>query len=128
LNYCRSVCRCVGKKWLFWFCEESACVSGKTKCAICAVGCLFTLTDNVLQLKEVGDFLPKCFCGQGFFFYHKSFCGAQCRQFLLGAVMGWAIEVLFFLCRLYCLAGQLYGQNKVHFRPNLLDLNSRFAV
>jgi hypothetical protein len=30
-------CRCVGKKWLFWFCEGSACVSGKTKCAICAV-------------------------------------------------------------------------------------------
>ena len=33
------------KKWLFWFCEGSACVSGKTKCAICAVAfsclCLF---------------------------------------------------------------------------------------
>jgi hypothetical protein len=27
----------VGKKWLFWFCEGSACVSGKTKCAICEV-------------------------------------------------------------------------------------------
>ena len=33
-----AVVRCVGKKWLFWFCEGSACVSGKTKCAICAAG------------------------------------------------------------------------------------------
>jgi hypothetical protein len=31
------VVRCVGKKWLFWFCEGFACVLGKTKCAICAV-------------------------------------------------------------------------------------------
>ena len=30
--------KCFGKKWLFWFCEGSACVSGKTKCAICAAG------------------------------------------------------------------------------------------
>ena len=28
----------VGKKLLFWFCEGLACVSGKTKCAIFAVG------------------------------------------------------------------------------------------
>ncbi len=35
---------CGGKKWLpeksgqaFWFCEGSACVSGKTKCAICGL-------------------------------------------------------------------------------------------
>ena len=26
----------LAKKWLFWFCEGSACVSGKTKCATCA--------------------------------------------------------------------------------------------
>jgi hypothetical protein len=26
------------KKWFFWFCEEWACVSGKTKCVICAAG------------------------------------------------------------------------------------------
>ena len=32
---------CGGKKWLFWFCEGSACVSGKTKCAICAAGVEF---------------------------------------------------------------------------------------
>ena len=31
---------CVGKKWLFWFCEGSACVWGKTKCAICTVAFL----------------------------------------------------------------------------------------
>ncbi len=31
---------CVGKKWLFGFCEGSASVSGKTKCAICAVAFL----------------------------------------------------------------------------------------
>jgi len=24
---------CVGKKWLFWFCEAWSCVLGKTKCA-----------------------------------------------------------------------------------------------
>jgi hypothetical protein len=28
----------LAKKWLFWFCEALACVSGKTKCATCAVG------------------------------------------------------------------------------------------
>jgi hypothetical protein len=28
--------RCGGKKWLFWFYEALACVSGKTKCVICA--------------------------------------------------------------------------------------------
>jgi hypothetical protein len=49
-----------------------------------------------LQLKEVGGFLPKYFCGERIFFYHKSFCGAGCRQFLLGAVMGWAIVARFF--------------------------------
>jgi len=27
----------LAKKWLFWFCEALACVSGKTKCATCAV-------------------------------------------------------------------------------------------
>jgi hypothetical protein len=49
----------------------------------------FNLTANGLQLKEVGGFLPKCFCGERIYIYHKSFCGAHCRQFLLGAVMGW---------------------------------------
>ena len=38
-----AVVRCVGKKWLFWFCEGSACVSGKTKCAICAWAYFFCL-------------------------------------------------------------------------------------
>jgi hypothetical protein len=46
----------LAKKWLFWFCEELACVLGKTKCAICAAGCLFALSDKGLQLPEVGDF------------------------------------------------------------------------
>jgi len=52
---------------------------------------LCMLTANGLQLKEVGGFLPRCFCGEEFCFYHKSFCGAHCRQFLLGAVKGWLI-------------------------------------
>jgi len=39
-----------------------------------------------LQLKEIGGFLPRCDCGEEFFFYHKSFCGAHCRQFLLAAL------------------------------------------
>jgi len=26
-----------GVKWLFWFCEGLACVSGKTKCATCVL-------------------------------------------------------------------------------------------
>jgi len=30
-------CLVLAKKWLFWFCEALACVSGKTKCATCAV-------------------------------------------------------------------------------------------
>ncbi len=37
-NVYESVVKSIGKKWLFWFCEGSACVSGKTKYAICAVG------------------------------------------------------------------------------------------
>jgi hypothetical protein len=28
----------VGKKWLFWFCEGLAFVTGKNKCAIYAAG------------------------------------------------------------------------------------------
>jgi len=51
--------------------------------------CLFSIGGNGLQLKEVGGFLPRFFCGGEFLFYHYFFCGAQCRQFLLGAVMGW---------------------------------------
>jgi hypothetical protein len=48
---------------------------------------------DVLQLKEVGGFLlMRCLCGAEFFFFHKCFCGAQCRQFLLDAVMGWAYQ------------------------------------
>lgn len=33
----------LNRKWLFWFCKGSACVSGKTKCAICTlvIFCLF---------------------------------------------------------------------------------------
>jgi hypothetical protein len=30
------------------------CVSAKTKCAICAVGCLFTMRHNVFALGEGG--------------------------------------------------------------------------
>jgi len=41
------------------------------------------LAYNGWQLKEVGGFLPWWFCGEEYFFYNKSFCGAQCRQFLL---------------------------------------------
>jgi hypothetical protein len=33
-----TVTLCGGKILLFWFCEGSACVSGKTKCAKCAAG------------------------------------------------------------------------------------------
>jgi len=32
-NLFLKICLRVGKNWLFWFCEGSACVSGKTKCA-----------------------------------------------------------------------------------------------
>jgi hypothetical protein len=35
------------------------CVSVKTKCAICAVGCPFTMRHNVLQLPEGRDFHHK---------------------------------------------------------------------
>jgi len=47
------------------------------------------LDGNVLRLKEVGGFLPRDFCGEEFLLYHKSFYGTHCRQFILGAVMGW---------------------------------------
>jgi hypothetical protein len=56
-------------KWLFWFCEGSACVSGKTKCAICASGffiflsaryfyhcrCFFRVSANGPRLSDGGD-------------------------------------------------------------------------
>jgi len=46
----------VGKKWLFWFCEGSACVSDKTKCAICAADvfilCLFVIFITVVVFLE----------------------------------------------------------------------------
>jgi len=29
--------RCVGKKWLFWLCEGSACGWDKAKCATCGL-------------------------------------------------------------------------------------------
>jgi hypothetical protein len=48
-----TVVRCVGKKWLFWFCEGSACVSSKTKCAICAWAnfvCVFVVCCPVKRL------------------------------------------------------------------------------
>jgi len=51
------------------------------------------LATNVLQIKEVGGFYRNAFAEKNFPLYHKSFCGDHCRQFLLGAVMGWAIEV-----------------------------------
>lgn len=35
INNVTLISRCCGKNWLFWFCERSACVSGKTKCTIC---------------------------------------------------------------------------------------------
>ena len=60
----------VGKKWLFWFCEGLASVSGKTKCAICAVAFLSVsfsfvvrsnrLAPNGFGLGEGGDFHHKC--------------------------------------------------------------------
>jgi hypothetical protein len=46
------------------------------------------LAPNVMPLQEVGGVYPRCLCGDEFFFYHKSFCVAHCRQFLLGAVSG----------------------------------------
>jgi len=52
----------VGKKWLFWFCEGSACVSGKTKCANagwlkielkkCAVGKIKNTEGSVLCVRS----------------------------------------------------------------------------
>jgi hypothetical protein len=44
-----AVVRCVGKKWLFWFCEGSAFMSGKTKCAICAVAFLSVSFSSVVR-------------------------------------------------------------------------------
>ena len=41
--------------------------------------------------KKLAVFLPRFFCGEAFLIYHKFFCGARCRQFLVGAVTGWAI-------------------------------------
>ena len=61
MNYCQSVCRCVGKKWLFWFCEGLACVSGKTKCAICGLAMNF-----------------KIFCAMGKKIKHRR-VGNECR-------------------------------------------------
>jgi len=60
---------------------------------------------NVLQLQEVGGFLPRFFCGEEFLIYHKFFCGAGSRQFLVGAVTGWAIGAQSFLYQLYFLVG-----------------------
>ena len=66
INNVTLISRCAGKKWLFWFCEGSACVSGKTKCAICVLAyfvCSFAfavrsnrLAPNVLRLCVVADF------------------------------------------------------------------------
>jgi hypothetical protein len=39
-----------------------------------------------LRLKEVGGFAPKGFSVDGCFFHYEFFCGAENRQFLLGAV------------------------------------------
>jgi hypothetical protein len=60
-----AVLRCIGKKWLFGFCEGSACVSGKTKCAICEVPFVSVsfssvvrsnrLAPNVWQLPDGGE-------------------------------------------------------------------------
>jgi hypothetical protein len=36
--YSQMLVSALAKKWLFWFCEALACVSGKTKCATCAAG------------------------------------------------------------------------------------------
>jgi hypothetical protein len=47
------------------------------------------LTVNVLQLKEVGGYYRNVPAVCDFFTYHKSFFEAQCRQFLVGAVIGW---------------------------------------
>jgi hypothetical protein len=37
INIYGLVFRALAKKWLFWFFEALACVSAKTKCAICAL-------------------------------------------------------------------------------------------
>jgi hypothetical protein len=69
-----------------------------------------------LRLKEVGGFYRDAFYVEELFLYHKCFCGAHCRQFLLGAVMGWFsclswVTTIFMssvcvICRvLFCLAG-----------------------
>ena len=87
-----------------------------------------SMTANGLQLKEVGGFLPRCFCGEKFFFYHKALCGANCHQFPLGAVMVRAIEAQSFECQLCFLVGQLCEQNKVRFLPKLLGSNNHSAV
>ena len=49
---------CVGKKWLFWFCEGSACVSGKTKCAICGLALnfkIFCAVGKKIKHRRVGN-------------------------------------------------------------------------
>jgi hypothetical protein len=67
---------------------------------------LSELTVNVLQLKEVGGYYRNVPAVCDFFTYHKSFFEAQCRQFLLGAVMGWlslyCITIFLFSMVLFC--------------------------
>jgi hypothetical protein len=65
INNVTLISRCAGKKWLFWFCEGSACVSGKTKCAICVLAyfvCSFAfavrsnrLAPNGPAIKQVAE-------------------------------------------------------------------------
>jgi hypothetical protein len=45
------------------------------------VGFTFQMAYNVLQLKEVDGFFTRCFCGEGFFFLHKSIGGAKSANF-----------------------------------------------
>jgi len=47
------------------------------------------MTDNGLQLQEVGDFTANIDAENQTLINHKCVCGALNRQFLVGAVMGW---------------------------------------
>jgi hypothetical protein len=63
--------RCVGKKWLFWFCEGSAFVSGKTKCAICAVA---FLSVSFLSAVRSNRLAPNSLIGLVFYPLYTVFC------------------------------------------------------
>jgi hypothetical protein len=111
----------LAKKWLFWFCEALACVSGKTKCAILcgwhfgSFFCRFNVALSVViglpltvgSYKKLAIFTTNVDAENQTFVYHKTVCGVPNRQFLVGAVIASVFFfVRWFFGRFGCAVGQ----------------------